>query len=148
MHLARLSRRADEADPYAMLATSQAELVRNRPDAALQAADWARRAARGMLNENFWDLQLALARLGEGDTTSARALAAEAHAKAPRYRPALRYLIALDAIAGDREAMARHVAALRFLEPGFAPDQLTGADYPVATLRRAGLVAVLSAALR
>ncbi len=147
VYLARLGRVADDSDPYAMLAVSQAELLDARTDASLQAADWARRAARGMLNENFWDLQLALARLAQGDTVAARTLAAEARTKAPRYRPALRYLIALDAIADNRASMARHVTALRLLEPGFAPDDLVHPEYPVATLRRVGLIEALAAAL-
>jgi len=146
-HLARLGHDHDDQNPWALHALSQALALQDDPARSARVAEWARLAARGLVNEHCWDMQLALARLAAGDLPQATSLVAEAHAKAPSYRPALRYLIALHAIAGDTQAVQRHLRLLALVEPGFAPAHLLRPDYPLDTLRRVGLAGDLKGAL-
>ncbi len=55
--------------------------------------------------------------------------------------PPLRYMAALDAVAGDTKSAMRSVEKLRKLEPDFSLKKMVeDEEYPVAGLRRAGIL--------
>ena len=137
--LARAAIRIDEHDPYAIEAVSSLELAGGALAAAYRSAIRARQAAQGLPNAFYWDMQVCLAALRMGDLETARRAAREVHAAQPGYRPALRYLAATSLLAGDRTAAGVWAARLAEREPGFTLASLRGAEYPVATLRLAGL---------
>lgn len=137
--LARAAVRIDEHNPYAIEALSDAELVSGAPADAYRTAIRARQAAQGMPNAFYWDMQVCLVALRLGDVATARRAAREVHAAQPGYRPALRYLAATALLSGDRTAAGAWAARLAEREPGFTLARLHEPDYPVATLRLAGL---------
>ena len=137
--LARAAIRIDEHDPYAIEAVSSLELADGALAAAYRSAIRARQAAQGLPNAFYWDMQVCLAALRMGDLETARRAARQVHAAQPGYRPALRYLAATSLLAGDRTAAGVWAARLAEREPGFTLASLREADYPVATLRLAGL---------
>ena len=63
-----------------------------------------------------------------------------AHMKVPGYRPAVRYLTALN-IVNENEAEARkYLSRLRKLEPDFTVDLMKKPEYPLHTLQHLGFV--------
>lgn len=90
---------------------------------------------------HFWDMGACLTSVATGKLDLARRLAHNAAVMAPDFRPPLRYMATLDAIAGDRTAALQSVEKLRRLEPDFSLRQMVEDEsYPVAGLRRAGLL--------
>lgn len=90
---------------------------------------------------HFWDMGACLTSVATGKLDLARKLAHNASVMAPDFRPPLRYMATLDAIAGDRTAALQSVEKLRRLEPDFSLRQMVEDEsYPVAGLRRAGLL--------
>ena len=137
--LARAAHRVDEHDPYTIKAFSDLEMANGASDAALRLATQARQAAEGMPNAFYWDMQVCLAALRMGDLPTAQRAARTVHAAQPGYRPALRYLAATALLSGDRTGAAVWATRLADREPGFDLARLKADDYPVATLRLAGL---------
>jgi hypothetical protein len=138
-HLAKRAVAADRQNPYALDSLSQALFFGGDFQRGVEAAELARQAAAGMANGFTYDLLSCLAEMSVGRLDEARALALSCHRKMPAYRPALRYLVALNLLA-RREDEARHYSGrLRLLEPDFTPKLLLSRDYPVETLRKLGL---------
>ena len=142
-HLARAALRADACNPYALYAGAQAALVQGRAREAQDLARRGRLTAEGLPHAFAWDMEMCLVALGTGDLTLARRSARAAHAANRAFRPALRYLVALDLLRGDHEGAARHAARLRTHEPGFEPAHLRRPDYPALTLRSTGYAEAL-----
>ena len=137
-HFAQAALRAGDRNPYAYNAAAEVEMMRGDARGAYEAARRGRLIAEGLPHAFAWDIQVCLTALGLDDLDLARQAARAAHAQNPAYRPALRYLVALDLLRGDRAGAERHVALLRELEPGFEPSHLRRPDYPAHTLRATG----------
>lgn len=130
-------------NPYALDALCQTLILQSRHDQANQMALRAQRSATGLPHSFSWDLLACFTALSVGDADKAFDLAMACHRKMPFYRPALRYLAGLSALA-DRPAEANRFAGqLRRLEPDFNLRLLLSDAYPVATLRDLGLIDTL-----
>ena len=90
---------------------------------------------------HFWDMGACLTSVATDKLDQARKLAHNASVMVPDFRPPLRYMAALDAAAGDTKAAMQSVEKLRKLEPDFTLKRMVeDQDYPVAGLRRAGIL--------
>ncbi|MGH1578235.1 AfsR/SARP family transcriptional regulator [Planktotalea sp.] len=91
--------------------------------------------------EHLWDLYHSLVCISSGRLEEASAAAARASAAAPTFVAPRRQLVALCAQAGDMAGAREQLKALRGLEAEFSLDRfLNDPDYPVLTLRKAGLL--------
>ncbi|WP_139212326.1 AfsR/SARP family transcriptional regulator [Jannaschia pohangensis] len=137
-HLAEASVKACDQNPYGLHALSQARLFEGAFAEAHHLAIRARQTAEGLPHAYCWDMQLCLTSLGVEDLPGAEAAARAAHAGNRHYRPALRYLTALNRIAGQQATSERYAAELVLREPGFKLSDLGRPDYPAQTLHRTG----------
>jgi hypothetical protein len=137
-NLAQAAMRSDDGNPYALQAASRVALLRGDADAAYRAATDARRAAEGLPHVFAWDMEVCLTALGRGDMQTALAAAKSAHQHNPSHRAALRYLVALRLLVGDRAGAEDAANHLRRYEPQFEFSQLQQEDYPMLTLRKSG----------
>lgn len=143
-YLARAAMQSDEHNPYALQASSRVALMQGRAQDAYTAARNARKSADGMPNVFAWDMEICLTALGLGELDVAHSAVRAAHANNPRYRAALRYLVALSLLNGDYDGAAQATERLRRFEPDFEIAHLLRGDYPVLTLRKTGYVTALS----
>ena len=125
-------------DPYALDAMSTAMDSVGAFQEADEVAQMARKSASGLSNEFTWDMQCCLTALGLGDVDRAISHARAAHYKVPGYRPAVRYLTALNLIKRRIDEASMYVERLRKLEPGLTIDTMESDEYPLYTLRRVG----------
>jgi hypothetical protein len=139
-HLALRGVEESDRNPYALDAFSQALFFRGEMDKGHKVADQARHSAAGMSNSFSWDMQCCLSALGVGLYDEALTQALASNRKMPTYRPALRYLVALNLLLGSFERARHFTARLRVLEPDFSPRLLLSPIYPVETFRALGLV--------
>lgn len=146
-YLALRAAEIGDQNPYALDALSQSMIMAGDYAGADLLASRARRAAQGLAHSFNWDMQACLSALSVGRLEAARDAAAECHRKMPFYRPALRYLVALAFLLGQRAEAETYIARLRRLEPDFAARTLLAPDYPVDTLRALGLAEQLRSAL-
>lgn len=146
LDLARLACHLAPGHDMAQLALSQALNDAGRDGAALDATQQGG-GPISLLGRSAWQARRAavLIRLNRLDEAEACANAALAHA--PDCRPALRFLAALRWRRGDEAGAAQALAALRRAEPDFSLDLMGAPDYPVSTLRRAGLMGVARSGL-
>lgn len=84
----------------------------------------------------------AIAGARSGATGPALDYARLAWTLAPQSRPAMRFVAALAFREGREDEARGALVALEAAEPGFSPGMMAEPDYPVATLRDAGLLAV------
>ncbi|MDX8350669.1 hypothetical protein SLH49_21985 [Cognatiyoonia sp. IB215446] len=146
-HLSDLALECCDQNPYALDSMSQACFFRGEYDRGLRLANWAQQSAKGLPNAFFWDMQCCLSALSLGCTDEAIDHARLCHIRMPTYRPALRYLITLNLLAGRDSDAARFETKLRSLEPDFSLQRLMHPDYPLETLRTLGLGGDLKARL-
>jgi len=144
------ARRAEECaddDPYTLDALSAAAGVTKDRSRAFQLAERGRRAAEGLDHVYNWDMQCCLSAICVEQLEEARSYAQNCHWQSPRYRPALRYLIALNLLTGDRAGADKYSARLQKLEPDFRQEMICQDDYPVHTLRNLGMVGQIQSTL-
>ncbi|WP_158964235.1 hypothetical protein [Chachezhania sediminis] len=147
---AELSRRAVQfsgADPYALGAASQANLIEGDFEAAQCMAERARHIAAPLSYSYCWDVQAAIATLALGRIEEAAQRVHKVVMNRPGYRPALRYQFALATILGNRERAQRSMSLLRMQEQSFTPARLLTPGYPVKGLYAAGLIPRLAEAI-
>lgn len=144
-YLALRAAEASDTNPYALDAMAQALLSQGDFQAGHELALAARDAADGLPQAFSYEMQCCLTALSLGLHDAALAHALASHRRMPLFRPALRYLVALNLLAGRRDEAAAFVAKLRRLEPDFRPALLCTPGYPVETLRNLGLAAQLQA---
>lgn len=130
-------------DPYALSAAGHAATLLGQFEESFEMSHRARLMAQGLPNAFIWDMQASLASLALGRWQEAYDLANRAHLGMARYRPALRYLVALSLLLDRPEEALRFTERLRLLEPSFRAARLAEADYPAHTLRILGLDAEL-----
>jgi hypothetical protein len=144
-YLALRAAEASDSNPYALDAMAQALLSQGDFQAGHELALAARDAADGLPQAFSYEMQCCLTALSVGLTDAALAHALASHRRMPLFRPALRYLVALNLLAGRRDEAAVYTDKLRRLEPDFRPSLLCTPGYPVETLRNLGLAAQLQA---
>lgn len=134
-------------DPYALDAMSSALGILGDTEQAHKTAERALKSAAGLSNEFSWDMQCCLTALGLGKTDDAIRHARDAHLKVPTYRPAVRYLAALNLANGNAPEASKYVSRLKKLEPDFTADLITAKDYPLFTAHRLGITNGLDTSL-
>ncbi len=147
LELAQAACRNDPDNELACHALSQALTEVGRDQEALEAAERGARGALAVLGPACWLMRRAqvLVRLGRlGDAENS---AAAAFAFAPDNRPSLRFLAALRYHRGDRAGAADALRHLRRVEPDFTLELMAHPDYPVKTLRMAGLMEITRSGL-
>ncbi|WP_134681361.1 SARP family transcriptional regulator [Paracoccus ravus] len=147
LELARAACRADPDNEMACHALSQALTDVGRDVEALEAADRGARGALAELGPASWLMrravvQVRLRRFGDAENS-----AAAAYAFAADNRPSLRFMAALRYHRGDVAGAADALARLRRIEPDFSLDLMASPDYPVSTLRMAGLMGITKSGL-
>lgn len=147
LDLARLACRMSPGHDLAHLALSQALSDAGRDADALTALLRSDAGPMALLGRASWCMRLALVHLRLERLAEAEAAAAAALAHAPDCRPALRILAALRHHRGDEAGAADALAALRRIEPDFSLHLMASPDYPVTTLRRAGLLGITRSGL-
>lgn len=110
-------------------------------DTAYAMSQFCRPALKTEDARHLWDLYHGLVCLSMGRHEEAKQALETAARVCPNFRAPHRQLIALNTHLGAHESAARHLSILSQLEPEFTLDRLThDLEYPVATLRRAGLI--------
>ncbi|MEM1428456.1 MAG: hypothetical protein AAGG09_03255 [Pseudomonadota bacterium] len=109
-----------------------------------RAYDLSRSCQQSGLNDELshvWDLYHSLVCIGAGRLDEARTAAERASRTSPRFVAPRRQLVALCANAGDLDAARTYLKQLQHLENDFSLERyFSDPDYPVLTLRRAGLI--------
>ncbi len=138
--LARRSLDRNPANPFAWDCLSIACLMEGRAREAHALQQRACAIAARSPIRHFWDMGLCLTSVVTGQYRQALQHAQAASILAPDFRPPLRYVAALSA-QSDPERAFRAIERLKALEPGFSAERMAGdSDYPVAALRRSGLL--------
>ena len=140
--LAERGRALDGANAFARYASAT---VRARTGRHREARDEAESIVledlAGVPDETA-SMAAAAANAACGDAARALGWARRAWLIAPTSRPALRFVSALAYRAGDEAMAAAALRALKIEEPGFTAAAMAEKDYPVTTLREAGLLDV------
>ena len=147
LDLARLACRVAPGHDLAHLALSQALTDAGRDGDAFAAVARVGFGPIAALGQPSWRLRMAVAQIRLGRLADAEESAAIALSHAPDCRPALRILAALRFKRGDVAGAAAAIETLRQVEPDFSLPLMASPDYPVTTLRRAGLLDVTRSGL-
>ena len=140
--LARRALRRDPLDPLVRHACAMVHAKRGETLSAARLAGAAGSSGSTLLSDEAAAMAAAMTAVAIGDEASALAWSRRAWLLAPRSRPALRYVAALAFRAGDEAMAAEALRALEVEEPGFSAAAMAEPDYPVDTLREAGLLDV------
>lgn len=110
-------------------------------EAAYQMSAFCRPGVAREDGRHLWDLYHSLVCVSTGRFEEAREAAERAVRSCPDFRAPRRQLAGLYASFGDHDAAAKHFRALQKWEPDLTADQfLSDEEYPVRTLRNAGLL--------
>ena len=141
VELSKLAVLANPSNPLAWSARANALLNANETKLAHQAATAAHNLSRETSFRYWTEFQLATTEVEMGQHEAAIAHSQRARALNARYRPALRYLVGLNAEVGDFEAARSSLARLQRVENGLTIDRFTRDEsYPVSMMRKAGLI--------
>ena len=147
LELARAASRIDPDNEMATNALSQALIDVGRDAEAFEANERGFRGALAEVGPACWlmrrsVIQIRLGRLGDAENSAAAAFAFAAD-----NRPSLRVLAALRYQRGDIAGAADALRRLRQIETDFTLDLMANPEYPVATLRMAGLMGITKSGL-
>lgn len=147
LEMAHAAHRIDPDNEMANHALSQALMDAGRDAEAFEVNARGFRSALAEIGPACWLLrrsviQIRLGRLGDAENS-----AAAAFAFASDSRPSLRVLAALRYHRGDEAGAADALHHLRKIEPDFSLELMASPNYPVLTLRNAGLLAVTRSGL-
>lgn len=132
----------DPRNPFAMQAMAVARMLAGNDEDAYQLSARARTFASRSIFRHWWDAHHFVACVATGRLDEAIASAETVVKVSPSFRPAYRFLIPLYAARDDLARAVGAVEALQRIEPGFTLGRmLEDPAYPVATLRRSGLLA-------
>ena len=140
-----LAHRAETTDMASSFVQFALAIAQTRAGAPAQAARHAAAAGRGALarfSPAVLDMSAASAAVLAGREAEALSLSRRALRIAPTSRPAMRFVAALSFRAGEDVEAAAALEALSRAEPGFAAGEMAEPDYPVASLREAGMLDV------
>lgn len=139
--LAAISVRANASNPLAWQTLSNARLQAQDHASGYAAAVHAQKLADGTRLKFWCDFQRAMSAAIIGNPEEALKFCSSASALAPNFRPALRYLTVFSAAAGKVDTARRAIRRLARCETDFRLERLIDdPDYPVGTMRRAGLL--------
>lgn len=141
LHFATRAVDENPQNPLALQAMAVAKMLAGENEDSYQLSARARNHVAGSAFRHWWDAHHCTICVATGRKDEAISTGETTLRNAASLRPIYRYLIALYA---DRDDLARAEtlrARLAQLEPGFSLDQMVNdPDYPVRTLRRAGLI--------
>jgi tetratricopeptide (TPR) repeat protein len=138
--LSRQSVRSNRANPLAWWSLANAALYAGNTEEAHAAAVSAQNLARNSALRAWADFQRALTAAMCGNVAEGIEYAQSAHALSPCFRPPLRYLIALNAKAGDVSGGRMAADRLAAIEPDFSLRRMMHDEsYPASMLRRSAL---------
>jgi hypothetical protein len=139
--LSRQSVRANRSNPLAWWSLANASLYAGDHETAYAAAVSAQLLADASPLKAWADFQRSLTAFVRGQVAEGLTFAQSAHAFSPGFRPPLRYLIAIQASAGSRDASRDAARKLKSLEADFSIERMmSDPDYPASMLRRSHLV--------
>jgi hypothetical protein len=139
--LAEISIRSNPSNPLAWWSLSNARLHDADYDGGYRAALQAQKLAENTRLKFWGDFQRSLAAAIIGNFDEALQFGASSNALAPNFRPALRYLMVLNAKTGHVERARRNMADLSEREADFSVDRmLNDGDYPARFIRKSGLL--------
>ncbi len=147
LELAQAACRSDADNELACHALSQALTDVGRDAEALEATERGARGALAVLGPACWLMRRAVVQVRLGRFGDAENSAAAAFAFSPDNRPSLRFLAALRYHRGDESGAADALGHLRRIEPDFTLELMAAPDYPVSTLRMAGLMGITGSGL-
>lgn len=131
-------------NPLGLAFQSNIHILGGEHDKAIQAATQAHSLVKGEPYRGFWSMFLCMAHMAKGDYETAGLHASMSHYMMPRMVAAQRFLYALNEAMG-RETQAQTVfRKIRQREPDFTKQVLFRNDYPVGTMRRTGIMELLS----
>ena len=145
--LGRQAMDLSDTNPYALTSVAHTLAFMDRPHESYELSRMAVQSGRNMPNDFTWDMQLCLAALATGRHAEALEAATRSHFKMPNYRPALRYMVALQAMNAVEDAgvhLPGTLAKLQRIEPGFEVAHIAQDSYPMHTFRQLGLTSELS----
>ncbi len=142
LDLARRAETVDMASSFVQFALAIAHTRAGRPVEAARHAAAAGRGALAGFAPAFLDMGAAAAAALAGREGDALTLSRRALRMAPTSRPAMRFVAALAFRAGEVREAADALEMLARIEPGFAAGAMAEGDYPVASLREAGMLDV------
>ncbi|MCQ0969348.1 SARP family transcriptional regulator (plasmid) [Paracoccus sp. TK19116] len=145
--MARQARMIDADNPMVRLALSTGLTSVGRHKEAEAEASSADELSLSTLGPAAWYLRRAIAALRSGDMPTAERHFAATHGFAPENRPALRFISAVRFQRGDLEGAQKSLLELKKIEPDFSLDLMASDDYPVKSLRDAGLLGVTKSGL-
>lgn len=145
--LAQAACRADPDSEMACHALSQALTDVGRDAEALEATERGARGALAELGPACWLMRRAVVQVRLGRFGDAENNAAAAYAFAADNRPSLRFMAALRYHRGDVVGAADALRRLRVIEPDFSLSLMADPEYPVSTLRIAGLMGITRSGL-
>ncbi|MEM9140094.1 MAG: hypothetical protein AAGB15_09710 [Pseudomonadota bacterium] len=139
--LASQSVKANPSNPLGWWSLANAKLYGGDPAAALDAAMRAQQLSEQTPLKFWCDFQLALVNAVLKRTDQAISNFEISQAMAPNFRPPLRYLTALYALAGDIKNTSRVAQMLQDIEPDFSIERLLlDTDYPVSMMRNSDML--------
>lgn len=147
LDLARMACRLAPGHDLARMALSQALNDVGRDAEALTTTLRVPGGPMAILGQASWLLRRAVTQVRLGRLRDAEVSANAALAHAPDSRAVLRFLAALRYHRGDEMGTAEALHQLRRLEPDFSLDLMASPDYPVSSLRRAGLLGITRSGL-
>lgn len=142
LDLAHRAETTDMASSFVQFALAIAHTRAGTPETASRHAAAAGLGALAGFAPAVLDMSASSAAILSGREAEALALARRALRVAPTARPAMRFVAALAFRAGEIGEAAAALDALARAEPGFDAGAMAEADYPVASLREAGVLDV------
>lgn len=135
--LAQRSVRLNPANPMAWFALSSSSMYAGRSRESLRYAVKANMLAETSPHRFWWDSQIFAASMVLGLLPEALHFGRLCHVQNPKFRPPMRYLLALYANAGQDEAALEMAGKLSELEDDFSIDRLVNdREYPASVLHR------------
>lgn len=138
--LAEQSLRTNPANVLGLAYLGRAKSYLGQHEEAYHLTDKARKLSGPAPYQYTLDFLCGMTALLSGRTDEAIRLAEIARARAPFYRPPMRYLVPLYLRNGETAKAREIVSDLREIEPSFSLNRLRETSYPSAGLRQAGLL--------
>ncbi|MDA8586664.1 hypothetical protein N9L47_10430 [Rhodobacteraceae bacterium] len=134
----------NEVNPLGLGFQSNIFILNGQFDKSIQAAARAQSLVSNQSYRGFWSMFSCMSHVANGDYETAAFHANMSHYLMPRMVAAQRFLYALNEALG-RESQALTVSRkIRKREPNFSKKDLFRSDYPVGTMRRTGIMELLS----
>lgn len=134
----------NSVNPLGLAFQSNIHILAGDLDKSIEAATRAQALVKNEPYRGFWSMFLCMSHMAKGDYETAAFHANMSHYLMPRMVAAQRFLYALNEAMG-RESQALTVfRKIRKREPDFSKQHLFRSDYPVGTMRRTGIMELLS----